>query len=181
MPRIPDIRRREDVPEDKRHIFDAIGEEMGSVVVPFSVLLNSPEVAGRMSSLRKYLFFESAIPPLEKHLIMLIAGRETDWIYGWGRVVIWSRDVGVREEAIDAIGRRLPLDAFTEEEAVLVAYGREMIGNHRVSDATFEAARARYGNKCLTEITAMLGYYAGIALMLNAFEVEERAGVPHLP
>jgi len=45
-------------------------------------------------------------------------------------------------------------------------------GNHRVSEATFKAALDHFGVQGLVELVVTLGYFAMIALPLNAFEIE---------
>ena len=46
MVRIRQIKERQDVASEHGHIFDSIAASRGRVSGPFSVLLNSPEVAG---------------------------------------------------------------------------------------------------------------------------------------
>lgn len=181
MVRIPEIKSREDVPEDKRHIVDAIVEEQGRLAMPFSLLLNSPEVAARVSKLRRYLFFETVLPPLVKNIALLVAARECDWQFGWGIIETWCLEAGARQEVIDVVGNRLSLDSLTGEEALIVDYGRQMLRDHRVASATFEAVRARYGNQGVTELTTQLGFYTMVGSILNAFEVPARSDKSPLP
>ena len=79
------------------------------------------------------------------------------------------------------VAQRGPLDALTDDEAVIVSYARELFRSKRVSDATFEAAKARLGDQGVTELTATMGYYGMLACALNAFQVEPAAGAPRLP
>lgn len=181
MARIPRITSKADLPEDKRHIFDAIVESHGSIGAPFQLLLYSPELAWRTSELRRYLFFESSLTLLDRNLAILLAARESDCEYVWSIAAGWAIETGARQELIDVIGHRRPLDSLTEEEALIVGYAREVLHNHRVSEATFEAARARYGNMALTDLTAMLGYYTMVGYILNTFGVEATPGLPRLP
>ena len=43
---------------------------------------------------------------------------------------------------------------------------------HRVSQATFDAALAKFGALGLTELTSLMGCYALLAFNVNAFGVE---------
>ena len=81
MPRVPSIRCRSDVPEAAAHHYDAITSGRGKVSGPFSVLLNSPEVAGRAAHLGSYLRFESCLEPAIRELTVLTAAREHDCHY----------------------------------------------------------------------------------------------------
>lgn len=181
MPRIPEINSREDLAEDKRHLFDAIAESRGVVRGPFSVLLNSPEMAGRIAHLGAYLRFESVLPPADRELAILVTSRELDCGYEWSAHIGLARQTGVREEAIDSAAHRRTPEQLTAEEALIVRYVQELLRNHRVSAETFAAVKSRYGNQGTTDLTATVGYYALLACALNAFEVEPLPDTPRLP
>lgn len=181
MPRLREITSKAELPQDKHPIFDAIAESRGRVGFPFSLLLNSPEVAGRAAHLGAYLRFESALPPTHRELAILTAARESDCEFEWAAHTRLGAEAGVRREAIDVIGRRGSLGQLDEDEALIVGYGRELLRNRRVSDATFEAARARYGDQGVTELTSIMGYYTMLACALNAFQAEPPPGSARLP
>jgi 4-carboxymuconolactone decarboxylase len=61
-----------------------------------------------------------------------------------------------------------PLDDLTEDEALIIGYGRELLETKQVSDATVEAVRKRYGEKGLLELTAVMGVYTMNATILRA-------------
>ena len=181
MARIPQIQQRSDVPEALAHHFDAIASSRGRVSGPFSVLLNSPEVAGRAAHLGTYIRFESTLEPAIKELAIITTSREFDCHYEWSAHVVLARDAGVREDAIDAVASRGSLDGLTDDESLVIGYGREMFGNKRVSDATFAAAKDRFGDQGVTELTATMGYYGMLACALNTFEVLPAEGAETLP
>jgi 4-carboxymuconolactone decarboxylase len=181
MARVPRITKRDELPEEQRPIFDAIAESRGAVGGPFAVLLNSPEVAGRAAHLGTYLRFESALSGVQRELAIITTARERNCALEWGGHVQLARREGVREEAIDAVGKRAPLDALTDEERTIVRYARELLLQHRVSDESFAAAHAMLGDRGVTDLTATVGYYSMLACALNAFEVEPPAGAPPLP
>lgn len=181
MPRIPEILTKADLAEDKHHIFDAIAESRGRVGFPFSLLLNSPEVAGRIAHVGTYVRFESILSPVEREIAILTAAREADCEFEWSAHTRLALQAGVRQEAIDIIGGRRALDALTAEEALIVEFGRDILRNHRVSESTFEKAMARYGVQGTVDLAATMGYYTMLACALNAFEAEPYPGAPRLP
>ena len=181
MSRVPLIEQRGDVPEEAAHHFDSIASSRGRISGPFAVLLNSPEVAGRAAHLGAYIRFESTLDPDIKELAIITAAREFDCDYEWSAHVVLARNAGVRDEAIDAVANRAALDSLTADESLVVGYGREMFGNKRVSDATFDAAKERFGVQGVTELTATMGYYGMLACALNTFEVEPAADAERLP
>ena len=181
MARLPQITSRDDVPSEYGHIFDAIAESRGRVSGPFSMLLHSPEVAGRTAHLGAYIRFESTLSPADRELAIITTSREFDCDFEWSAHEPLAREAGVRAEAVDAVANRAGVESLLEEEAVVVRYARELFRDHRVSDETFEAARSRLGDQGVTELTATLGYYAMLACALNAYEVEPAPGMPRLP
>ena len=181
MPRLPQITSREVLAEDKRHIFDEIVASRGRVGGPFPLLLHSPEVAGRVAHLGTYMRFESGLPAADRELAVLTTTREWDCGTECGGHVGLGRQVGVREEAIDAVAHRRELDGLTAEEALVIKYCRELLRDHRVSNDTLEAARVRYGDQGLVDLTALVGYYVMLACVLNAFEAEPAPNAPRLP
>jgi 4-carboxymuconolactone decarboxylase len=181
MPRIPELIERDSLPAKDQPIFDSIAASRGRVGPPFSLLLHSPEAAGRIAHLGAYLRFESTLPAVDRELAILVAAREADCSFEFAGHARLAREVGVREEAIEALRNRAPLDAFTAEEAGLVDFGRQLLLEHRVSSSSFEAARERYGDAGVVDLTALLGYYTMLACALNAFEVAPPQGEMPLP
>ena len=181
MSRVPEITSREDVQPEKRHIFDEIVKSRGRVAGPFAVLINSPEVAGRAAHLGAYLRFESTLSPVHLELATITASREFNSSYEWGAHVRLGLAAGVREEAIGAVAHNGPLDSLSEDEALIIRYGRELLRDSRVSSGTFEAAKTRFGVQGVTELTVTMGYYGMLAVAMNAFEVEPPADWPQLP
>ena len=92
-----------------------------------------------------------------------------------------ARQEGVRDVAIEVVASRGDLDSLSDEEAIVVSYGRELFRDHRVSAATFDKAKAKFGEQGVTELTATMGYYGMLACALNAFEVEPTSEMARLP
>jgi 4-carboxymuconolactone decarboxylase len=87
---------------------------------------------------------------------------------------------GVREEAIRAIDTHGPLDGLTADEALIIRFGRELLESPGVSDATFNAVRARYGEKGLLELTAVMSVYLMNAAILRVLDHQAAADARHL-
>ena len=181
MVRIRQITKQQDVAPEHRDIFDSIAASRGRVGGSFSVLLNSPEVAGRAAHLGAYLRFESTLSDADKELPIITAAREFDCEYEWEAYEVLARKAGVRDEAISIVANKGDIAELNESETLIVSYGREILVDHRVSKATYDAATAKYDEQGVTELTAMFGYYGMLACALNAFEVEPLPDMPKLP
>lgn len=181
MARIPTIQKREELAPAERAIYDRIVQSRGEVRGPFPVLLQSPEVAGRIAELGAYVRFESPVPATVKELMILAVAREMDCQFEWAAHSVLAKKAGVREEAIRAIRDRRAPQGLTAEEAPVVAYAQQLLRTHRVDEPTFQAMRERLGVKLLVELTGAVGYYAMLACTLNAFDVAPEPGADLLP
>lgn len=171
---------RDALPEDQRRFYDAVKAiRRRPVSGPFIVAMNSsPDLAARFAHLGHYFHSrgqadESIVPLRVRGFVALLGARALDGPYEWGAWVNWALEAGVPQKTVDAIRERRPLENLAPEEALAADFCTQLIsGNHRVSDATFESALEHFGTQALVELVVTLGYFAMIALPLNAFEIE---------
>ena len=174
MPRVPHV-RREDLAVEDQAIYDEIAELRGQVVGPFSVLMYSPLLAKGVHEIGRYVRYEAPIPARQRHLLALIAARELDCQYEFTVHANLARQHGIPDEVVEAIGRDELPSGLPEVEALLVAFVRQLVVEHKVDDATFEAFLKAVGMRHLTDIVGAVGYFSMAAFPLNAFDVEVRA------
>ena len=62
MPRLPQLKAKDQLPEAHREIHDYLVKTRGRVSDGFSALLNSPDLAGRIAHTGSYIRFESKLP-----------------------------------------------------------------------------------------------------------------------
>ena len=171
---------REQLPEDQRRFFDAVGAiRRRPISGPFIVTMNSsPDLASRFAHLGHYFHSrgqadESILSARVRTFVALVGSRLLDVPYEWNAWVGWALEAGVPQETADAIreGRKAP--DITAEEALVQDFCTQMAsGNHRVSDATYQAALKHFGAQGVVELVVCLGYFAMIAFPLNAFDIE---------
>lgn len=146
----------------------------GSLNGPFNVLLYKPELGDLVQKLGNLLRFESDLSgPLREAAILTVAQHwRSD--YEWFAHSIIAEKEGVSAEAIAAIkDGHAPGD---EELALVHRLVSEFLRNARVSDATYDAAAARFGKAATVELTILVGYYCIISGVLNVFEVDMPPG-----
>ena len=110
-----------------------------------------------------------------RSFISLIGSRLLESPYEWAAWVNWALDAGVPERTVDAIREEKPLDLDATDGLVNEFCAQLVSHDHRVSDDVFNAAQAHFGAQGLVELVVTLGYFAMIALPLNAFEIEMTA------
>jgi 4-carboxymuconolactone decarboxylase len=80
-----------------------------------------------------------------RELAIMTMAREFDCQYAWTSQDPLTRQEGVPEEALSAIGDRKAPQRLTEEEAEIVRYVQELVRNRRVSEVTFQVVLKRLG------------------------------------
>jgi 4-carboxymuconolactone decarboxylase len=174
---------REALPENQRRFHDAVKAiRRRPISGPFIVTMNSsPDLAARFAQLGHYFHArgqadESILPLRVRCFVALLGSRALDGVYEWSAWLNWALESGVPQDTVDAIREGRTPQNLTPEESLVSKYFTELIsGNHRVSEATHKAALDHFGVQGLVELVATLGYFAMIALPLNAFEIEMSA------
>ena len=186
MSRLPYV-SREELPPEKRHIYDRIadtraaGKEAG-VPNSFRALLNSPDLADALASLGEYLRFRSSLDPVVREMAVLSTAQVRGSEYEWAHHEPIARQVGVREEVIEAIrSGRAPM-GLPAKEGVFAQVAKEMAGQGTVSERTFQAVPHLLGPEQTVDLLVLIGYYTMLAGVLDALGVELEPGLkPGLP
>src|SRR5262249_24932393 len=143
----------------------------GAVSNGFSVLLNSPDAAGRIAHLGSYIRFENTLPDNIRELAALTASREMGNIY---EQTIHTRDLqnlGVAQTTIDAVNNQSGLEGLSDDEVLPVQAARELLRDHVLSDASFTAARKRLGDQGCLDLIATIAYYSMLAILHVGMEI----------
>jgi 4-carboxymuconolactone decarboxylase len=165
----------------QQEISDRISARRGGTRGPFLVWLRSPELAERVEALGAYCRFESSLDPRLSELSLLVAARFRDAQYSWNAHVRKAVDAGVSEEAIKALANRQEPAFARPDEQVLYQFSKEILQDHFVSDETFAAALAEFGEAGLVDLIGCLGNFSMLAMLLNAFQVDLQDVAPPYP
>lgn len=167
---------REDLPEDKQHIYDRIAGTRGVVVNMFRSLLNSPDICGRVSQLGEYIRYNSPLDPAVREIAILATARECGSEYEWSQHEPVAREAGVTEEVLDAIrSGRAPM-GIPPRQGVFVQAAKELLRDGTLSDVTFQAVEHLVGPLQTVDLIVLVGYYAMIARAIRALGVELEEG-----
>ncbi len=183
MVRIPTV-TRDQIPEELRGTFDTETAGSGGVVTsgPGSVMISSPEMRHRANALVNYLRDESSLSKKIQELTMILTARHMDCQYIWHAHSARAREQGISDEFVDNLRDGKPLPQLPADEQTVVNYATEVFQNHRVTQATFQAALDQFGSLGLTELSTLMGYYTLLAFNANSFEIDVPDGAePKLP
>lgn len=138
------------------------------------VLANSPGAARAFDNLGMFIRHRSRLDPRLRELAILQVGWLARSPYEWSHHVRISRDFGLSDSDIAAIGPESEgRDSGLEPLARLVLRGaREMWHGPGMSPATFDALRSHLDAELLTELTVIVAFYCGVVRLLATLEVD---------
>jgi 4-carboxymuconolactone decarboxylase len=140
----------------------------GAVLAPFIPLMRSPELMGHVQRIGEYLRFRSAIGVRLTELAILVTAAEWQQAVEWAIHAPIAEREGISPAAIAALLSRERPAHLAEDEAVVYDVCIELHRNRQVSDATWGRAVAQFGAPGVVDLIAINGYYALLAMVMNA-------------
>ena len=171
-PRVALLASHADVAPEHQHFVDRILRTRGTLSNVFQVLLHAPDAAERIAHVGAFFLYESLLPDSVRTLIALTAARELDCGYIWAAHKGEFGTEGLARELVAALERgQLPEGSTSQQKAVYRFCLQLLRGDHHVDEPTYRAAIEHFGVAGTVQIAAMLGYFAMIAFVANAFNV----------
>jgi 4-carboxymuconolactone decarboxylase len=164
---------------------DAIREFMarrGNLNV-FRLLANAPDVFVGWSRMVDELFDSPTFNLRMREVAILRVAHLQDARYELSQHIGIARGAGLTERQIDAIVGTGDADAagFSQTERVVLDLVTELCNTRRLADDSFATARAALGDEALTELLMNVSCYYGLALVLNAVDLEVDAAARFKP
>jgi len=176
MPRIPLVTGDNLTPEQQR-VYDAMlsGPRKSAPVGPLAVAMHRPALAEAWSALGLVLRFNSSFPPRLREFTILLVGRRYDCQFEWASHETEAIKAGLPAQSIETV--RVGGSKFAaDDEQAIYDYTVELLNERFVSDEKYRRIEGIFGVPGVVELTALIGYYAMLALTLNAHEVGVDAG-----
>lgn len=147
----------------------ALTTETGSLAGPFNAMLHSPAVGTALQGLGAAIRYRTALDDRCRELAILLVAARWDSAFERDAHEAIARSLGFSEAELAAL-RAEGLAPFSGAEA---ATGRAVVAllDGDLDDAQWESARRDLGETAVVELTALVGYYAMLALQLRVFRV----------
>jgi 4-carboxymuconolactone decarboxylase len=143
---------------------------------PFLPLLRSPVLLERVASVGEYLRFQSVLAPRIRELATCAAARHVGNQFEWVMHAPLAITAGVSAEAIEALRQGARPRSLAADEQDALDFAQELLATHGVSDLTYRAALARWGEQGVVELTTLVGYFAMVSWLMNVARTPARAG-----
>lgn len=149
---------------------------------PFGVYMHAPEYGDLTQQLGAFVRFKTSLAPRLSEFAILCTARMWRAQYEWHAHAPIAEKAGVKAEAIaDIKAGRAPKKAARDERAIY-DFVQELYKKRRISDRTYKRLQGFLGDKAMVELTGILGYYVGVSMILNVFNVPLPDGAaPYFP
>jgi AhpD family alkylhydroperoxidase len=179
MTRIP-FRQPDEMTEQARELTAARGN-----LNVYRALANAQNVFAGWMVAGNAALTSPVLPVRLRELVVLRTAYLMDCPYELGQHRDVARTAGVNADEINAILSEFDWEAadFGALELDLLRLTSELITTRNVSDAVVDRVQTALGPEATVEVLMVIGRYAGLALMLNALEVDldESARLPIPP
>lgn len=136
----------------------------------------SPETAAALDRIDGYLRTESALGPRRFELLSLITAREMNLAYEWSVHEGAALRAGLAPEVVEVVRRNGPLAGLSDDDALIVDFGRQLFRNRHVDSETFATLVERLGRQRTFDAIMVLTYHAMVGILQRAVEPRPPAG-----
>jgi 4-carboxymuconolactone decarboxylase len=139
----------------------------------FGLLANAPNVFPGWSQMVDELFASPTFDARMREVIVLRVAHLQGSPYELAQHVPLGRAAGLSDQQLDALATGdLDGAGFSADERAALDVIAELCTTHHLSDDSFAAARAVFGDAALTELLMIVSCYYGLALVLNAADLD---------
>lgn len=185
--RLPRL-RPDELTTEQRAVYDAIaggpraaGPQLfqladgeGRLNGPFGVMLHSPAVGGALQELGTAIRYRSVLSDrLREIAILAVAAHWSSEFEQYAHEPL-GRRAGLTDAELAALATGAALDLPDAAEAAGLRIVRALLTRADLTDEEYAEGERVLGDQALVELTALVGYYATLALQLRVF----RVGVP---
>lgn len=165
----------------QREIYeDILQGPRGRLVGPLRAVLRVPELAILWSKFGEYLRYSTTLPARRSELAILVTARHWNSQVEWEIHAADAERAGVPADLISSIAiAKLPqMSDLADIE--IYEFSRQLLEHGDVDQDIHSAIVARWGEAGVVELTAVVGYYSLVALMINSQGIPTICGTPVL-
>ena len=151
----------------------------GHIGGPFDVWLRSPEMGKRLVGLGGFFRFRSSVDRRYIELAILVTGQFWQAQFEWYAHEPMALEAGVPADVIAAIKVGETPNLTDPGDIATYALAQELHNTRKLSQATFAAAVAEFGEVGVAELIGLCGFYGLVSMTLNGFDVELPPGAEY--
>jgi len=183
LARLPYLTRQDlgDAGQKLADIFARNGKPADPITGPLAFAAYNVPVANALLDLHDGAVGKGSLNPHVRELAILVACRETNFNLEWNGHEQAALKAGVDAKVIDVVRKGGALTGLDDADAAVIRFGRELLGDRKMSSATFAKAAQLYGKNGAMDLVAVMSTYAVSGFYAIAVDEHMAAGKPTLP
>lgn len=149
-------------------------DDDGRLTGPFGVMLLAPGVGRALSALGEAIRYGTSLPARTREIAILVVAARWRSEFEWYAHEPLGRHAGLGDPQLATLRTGAPATFADPCEQAAHDLCFAAVRDGTVDDETWLRAVGELGLEAVTELLTLVGYYAALALLLNAFQV----GVP---
>jgi 4-carboxymuconolactone decarboxylase len=154
-------------PEQKKLVDSILAGPRTSLDGPFNSLLRSPEMGDLAQKFGAQVRFHSSIPPRLNEFAILITARQWSAQYEWLAHRKLAIAAGLSPAIADAVAAGKRPGSMQSDEEVVYNFCTDVLTTKHATDATFQAAKEKFGERGVVDLLGVMGYYQFVSMLLN--------------
>ncbi len=179
MGRLPDIDPAT-LSSEQRQVYDHIMGMRGHVRGPFGVWLRNAELCENTLKLQEMFASRVTLDRRLLELMILVSARLATAQYAWFIHEPYALKLGISPAIVQAIRERRTPEFTRDDERLVYEITTELQTTRSLSEANYQRGMAMLGEQALVELVSAIGFYAMVAITLNAFAVSPPTGAASL-
>lgn len=135
---------------------------------PFLPLMRSPVLLDRVARVGEYLRFDSVLDARVRELATCAASRHVSNQFEWHMHAPLAVKAGVNPGAVEALRVGARPQGLAPDEQAALDLADELMRTHGVSEPTWQAGVAAFGEQGVVELTTLVGYFVMVSWLMNA-------------
>jgi 4-carboxymuconolactone decarboxylase len=158
-------------PEKTRNAAPEFVDRRGGLAV-YRLLANAPQVFAGWAELVDEVLDSPTFSPRLRELVILRVASLQGSSYQLGQHRDAGRDAGISAQQLDALTSGELTGGFDGVELAVLEFVTKLCTTNHVGDNTFASTRDAQGEQAVTELLMLVSLYYGLALVLNAADLE---------
>ena len=175
MPRLPEIDPSK-LSAEQRAIYDRMMRERGHMRGPFAVWLRNAELCDNTLKLQEMFASRVKLERRLLELMILVAARSATAQYAWLIHEPHAPKFGITPDIVHPIRDRRTPDFTHDDERLVYDITLELNTTGTLSETSYQRGMAMFGEQAMVELVSAIGFYAMVAMTLNAFTVPVPGG-----
>ncbi len=176
---------REDMKEGARKFYDEDPPSPGGTTPflqrgPQHMYLYSPALASTMARVTNSLKDQGVLGNRLSEIAILVTARELSHQFLWSAHEPLAPKYGVERTIIDTIKYNKDVSGLGEKETVIIQYGRQLLREKKITPDLFAKSVELFGRQGVVELTAIMGNYVAVGMMLDAADQQQPPSRPAL-